>query len=1149
MGDGGFELSAAEEQIIENLPNAVGVYRYLQGQIVPVFLSKQFIKLFGYADREQAMASMNRDLYLHVHPDDIARVSECGYQFARGETDYDIVYRRKDRTQSEYHVIHAIGIHAQKGGQNLAYISYTDESRVLNRDQDAQIHLSESFLQNMSLENNLHRNQFDDLTGLPMIERFLQYAPEGIRAIRRQGKSPVMLWITFSGLREYETLHGFEKSDALIRGLAWVIRDEFGVRNTARFNSNCFVAYADTENLENALLHLFQVASNLNQGNSRPVSVGIYRMKEEGISLAAAIDRARLACDSLNEPLHSSYSWFNQQILARTQLRQYILQNYQKAMDNGWIRAYYQPVMRTVTGRLCGAEALCRWNDPVYAILSPGDFIPVLEEEGLISELDLYMVEQVCRDERELADNGMKIVPVSVNLSRKDFRKADLVEQIESIAKKYSIPRELLNIEITESAFINHPEKLSKYIDLFHELGYQVWMDDFGTAYSSLGALKDLNFDELKIDMSFLSHSTGKSRKIITSIVDMAKKIGIQTLAEGVETEEQYQFLKRIGCEKVQGYYFGSPMNKDTFRKQFSGNPDVVEELRWRHYYDAVSAIDFQTDQALCVIEDDGVTFRQLYTNDSYENVLRRDQIDGIDAWLKEINANNNPAHTLHRQYADEQLRKSKGPQVITYPSGDHYMELTGNTVTHYENRYIYAMHIRYIQLNKVSEDKQRAFYIQNIYYLCSDIAVFNLNDQTMYGLKSSDSSLPIGNGRKSVNLIQAVKDYAEKFIYAPDQQRFRSFFDIETLRKRMMQNSGQELTGFFRSLTVNSDYHWMIHMIMPIPKSDFRQYLVVTIPTGIDMDSLYKFLPEKKNTGVALSENGNIRKDELTPSLLWKNLETYAGGMYFWKDRNRRFLGASRSFLDFYGFRSPDEILGKTDEEMHWHVEPDAFRKDELQVLEQGKRVILAKGKCIARGKPHNILTSKFPVYRDGKIIGLMGIFFDAEPMIRSVNEIYQSASTDPVTGLLNTRGIAEWLRNYLEALWTDNMEFSMIYVEIPEYGPFAKRYGENAGRMLLQSIGDRLNGLFGKEGTIGRLTGSHFTILIQDTDTQRTYQMRSKVENTIGRLRKVGEWQCALTAQIRIAKMNQSNACREIYTRNLQELWSRFAQSDSKK
>lgn len=1009
-----------------------------------------------------------------------------------------------------------------------------------------ELHLSESYQQRMSLENELDRNQFDDLTGLQMIGRFFQNAPESIREMRKQGKTPAVLWVDFSRLREYNALHGFETGDKLIRGLAWLLRDQFGVWNTTRFNGDYFVVCTETEDLEENIRHVFGEAAKLSHGNSRPVAVGIYVMDEEDIGLATAIDRAKLAHDSLNEPMHSSYVYFGQEMLEKAELRQYILQNCQRAMDEGWIRVFYQPVVRTVTGKICGAEALCRWRDPVHGMISPGEFIPVLEEEGLISGLDLYMIEQVCRDGRELIQAGRSIVPVSVNLSRKDFRDPELVDKIENLAKNYGIPRELLNIEVTESAFIRHPERLSTYISCFHELGFQVWMDDFGTGYSSLGSLKDLKFDELKIDMSFLSTSTDKARCIITSVVRMAKEIGIQTLAEGVETAEQYEFLKKIGCEKIQGYFFGKPVDKETFRKACRERQMEEEKPRWRNYYDALSRIDFQTGEPLCVIEDDGVRLHLLFANDDYLAVLRRDNIEDIDKWIEEINTNNNPAHAFHRQYADERLRKLPGTQVITYPSGDHYMELTGNVVTHYENFYIYALNIRYIQLSATSDDQNKALYIQYMYYLCNDIAICSLKENMLYALKSMESSQPAGVSGEKVNLEQAVHIYAQNYIYPPDQKRYSAFLNPKILKEKMCMNNGQDITGFFRSRTADGQYRWMLHMLMAIPKTDFDQYLLITIPIDFDPD-MRGVLQNGTDSRPGSDIVGMAEGDAITPSLLWRNLEAYAGGMYFWKDINRRFVGASRSFLDYYGFDSEGEILGKTDEDMHWHVEPEAFRQDELSVLRYGKRTSFVKGKCIARGKQRTILASKIPIFRDGRIIGLMGIFYDTENMLSLINRKYQSLFADEITGLFNAKGIAESLIDYLEALWTEDTDFSKIQVHIPEYPAFRDIYGDRAGNTLLCSVGEVLKEIFGKDSIIGRLTGSYFTILIQDVDTEHLRTARKKTEEEISRLRKVGEWTCALTADVQMSVLNQQNAGRDIYAKDLDRMLTEFGERDT--
>jgi EAL domain-containing protein (putative c-di-GMP-specific phosphodiesterase class I) len=180
-----------------------------------------------------------------------------------------------------------------------------------------------------------------------------------------------------------------------------------------------------------------------------------------------------------------------------------------------------------------------------------------LENYQLIHKLDSYIIKEVCKIYRFNIDNKIEMIPVSFNLSKLDFILTDIEKVIDDLVTEYKVPHDMLNIEITESMFVENASLIGCTIDRFHSKGYKVWMDDFGSGYSSLNILKDYNFDELKIDMAFLSNFSEKSKKILKSIVLMAKEIGIKTLAEGVETKEEFEFLRDIGCEKIQGYYFG----------------------------------------------------------------------------------------------------------------------------------------------------------------------------------------------------------------------------------------------------------------------------------------------------------------------------------------------------------------------------------------------------------------------------------------------------------------------------------------------------------------------------------------------------------------------------------------------------------------
>ncbi|MBR0283036.1 MAG: EAL domain-containing protein, partial [Oscillibacter sp.] len=273
-------------------------------------------------------------------------------------------------------------------------------------------------------------------------------------------------------------------------------------------------------------------------------------------------------------------------------LESYILSHLDEAIQKGYIKAYYQPVIRTVSRQLCGLEALARWDDPIWGLLPPDSFISILEKHRKIHHLDSFIIREVCACYRQNVVREGAPLPVSINLSRLDYELCDIFAVVEKAVRENKVPRQSLCIEITESALNEQVELMRYYIERFRNAGYQVWMDDFGSGYSSLNVLKDYQFDELKIDMAFLSDFHSRSKEILTSIVDMAKAINIQTLVEGVETEEQFEFLRNIGCEKVQGFLFGKPLPYMDCIRNVEQQGVPIEPPVYRKYYDDLGRVN-----------------------------------------------------------------------------------------------------------------------------------------------------------------------------------------------------------------------------------------------------------------------------------------------------------------------------------------------------------------------------------------------------------------------------------------------------------------------------------------------------------------------------------------------------------------------------
>ncbi len=206
--------------------------------------------------------------------------------------------------------------------------------------------------------------------------------------------------------------------------------------------------------------------------------------------------------------------------------------------------------------------------------LSPGQFIPILEESRQIHRLDKCIYESVFKDIRKSIEEGVPVIPASLNFSRLDFELMDAVKELEELVNKYDIPKNYIHVEITESALNENEEMLKQSVEKLHEKNYEVWLDDFGSGYSSLNVLKDFKFDMLKIDMVFLRNfkQNSNSERIIRAIINLANELGMETLTEGVETLEGVEFLRDAKCDRLQGYYYGKPMPYEELRSKMLDN-------------------------------------------------------------------------------------------------------------------------------------------------------------------------------------------------------------------------------------------------------------------------------------------------------------------------------------------------------------------------------------------------------------------------------------------------------------------------------------------------------------------------------------------------------------------------------------------------
>lgn len=795
----------------------------------------------------------------------------------------------------------------------------------------------------------------------------------------------------------------------------------------------------------------------------------------------------------------------------KTELRDYVIREFDNALADRQIKVYYQPVIRSISSELCGLEALARWDSPGYGLLPPGDFISALENSGQIFKLDLYVLHEVCRSMRMRISQGLPTVPVSFNLSRLDFISCDIFSEVEAAVRDYEIQRDMLHLEITESMMAREPELIENAVGKFQKAGYQVWIDDFGSGYSSLNLLKDHNYDEIKIDMGFLRSFTEKSKQIITSIVDMAKRINIRTLAEGVETVEQFEFLRNIGCEKLQGYFFGRPQPLEDAMLQCYEQGMGIERRMWHNYYDAIGRVNFITDRALAVAEFDGSSIELIYMNEHYKKVLQRfgsNAVENIDLNI------NSPASPLYRQFRKLHQSIPDGDvfQDIDYAVRGEYMRIRARRIARQQYKNAYHISIQDLSHKKGRAREEKLDESLRMMYLMYD-AVYRMNldkDSIETVMRNAFYDHKVIKNPKGCSIAQAIKQLAFESIYPADRKHFMEWTDISTIEDRIRLKGRGFISEYFRTREENGSYVWKAHRIMMITDLPHRELIYSVMETPLDDMGTLK--------NIAFSLGVDTTNEETQGAILWKSLLDSNSAHIFWKDNNRKFTGANRNFLDFFGIEDESILLGKDDEEMGWHLDAEPFRSDELRVLNNGETLINRVGKCLVRGALHTILATKVPMYKNGEIVGLLGYFIDVDEFTKGGDGIESILRTDALTGLLNTAGMLTVLTDYVEQLDSFGKSFALIRINISQYKDTVISYGRKTANRLLKKVARIIKEESGREACCGRIHSGNYNICIGYSERGSVELLCSRLAERISDIHKVAGYSVTVNPEINV-------------------------------
>lgn len=459
-------------------------------------------------------------------------------------------------------------------------------------------------IKNTVMYSGLERNE---MTGLLKKRSFISEAERLLQT--QDDKNWCLVSIDIENFKLFNEWYGHNEGDLLMVqiGAALLQAGERTGGTAGYFGQDdfCLLAPFDMELIGTLYDDIASLVSSRGGNVGFLPAFGVCKV-EKGYPTLDLLDRSFLAAQVAKSGYRNRVRIFEKSMYLRTDEEYHVITKFFQALSQHEVVFYLQPQCRASSGKIVGAEALARWIKPDGTVIPPDEFIPILEKRGLISDLDMYIWEEVCRWQRGWIDSGHTPLPVSINVSVADILHTDLPKYFENLTDRYSLERGLIKIEITESSYISNTTLVRDTVHSLREKGFTVLMDDFGSGYSTLNMLKNLNIDIIKLDAQFLrmdESNEEKSIRILESVTNMTKTIGVPIIAEGVETEKQKDFLLDLGCRYIQGYYFYKPMPAADYERLIT-NPELID----------TSGIRFKSNQQF--------RLRELLDNNIYSDTM-----------------------------------------------------------------------------------------------------------------------------------------------------------------------------------------------------------------------------------------------------------------------------------------------------------------------------------------------------------------------------------------------------------------------------------------------------------------------------------------------------------------------------------------------
>ncbi len=540
--------------ILDNMNGGV-ILTEVSDSLIPIYISKGFYTMRGI--EESSSLSETFDFLQNVLPEDVEPLIRTLRNTALSSEPLELEYRTL-RYTGEICWIHMHSIRIPYPESNYPVV----------------ISLLYDVTKNKTAELQLrYRADHDMLTGIYNRQAFYDRTEQMLQAAPQE--SYLLVYWNIDHFKVINDLFGTQTGDRILKTIALNFRRILpGCGTFGRLESDHFVTCFRKGffDIDEFVTRVEQNLVDHHLGYTINFSIGIYEIEDVTLPIGIMCDRANLALATIKGNYLKRFAYYDDELRSNLLQEQEIISEMKTALSEGQFKIYLQPVFSLSLEQPISAEVLVRWQHPAKGLISPGIFIPLFERTGFIEKLDNYVWEEACKYINSRKERGLSPLPLSVNVSRVNLYDKNLSGNLIELVKNYHIEPDMLKLEITESAYTENPDQLLTTMTALQSFGFSVLMDDFGSGYSSLNMLKDVPVDILKIDMRFLGgfETSSRAGNILTSVVRMAKWLGIPVIAEGVETKAQVDYLRSIGCDRIQGYYYSPPLPIDQYEARSS---------------------------------------------------------------------------------------------------------------------------------------------------------------------------------------------------------------------------------------------------------------------------------------------------------------------------------------------------------------------------------------------------------------------------------------------------------------------------------------------------------------------------------------------------------------------------------------------------